>query len=399
MVLNALSLALGSPSFGGGLFQAGQQAGQQGMMSGYNESVKAAQEEEQRKLAMQNKGLLSAYGLGQNPGNSNPTQALGAIQEGTGVDAAKAIEMMQAGQQQAASTEEAAQKRRVAEQKAGITRSIAADLQARGQSSLAKYVASAGDMSQLPTELQKQVFKRLGMTDEEALKAVSTEGKLATDMGFVPGSAAFQQKVTDLSSAVPAEGQTADRFTALSKALKTTVDLSKHEKIRNAIIANESSGMSGSEYLQESTLTDLFDSNQRAIAAISMFRGSESLYRRLRNVVSRGFTGEAIEVTAEDRDALIYAAYRQQMDTVGQKVDSMAPILKFNETEASNFKTAFGVSPQAEEWASRFEERFKKPTGEPKPDIQSLKGQGYVEKVDANGNRAMVGPNNEIVPL
>lgn len=354
MPLNALSYALGRPTFGGGLFQVGQQAGQQGAFAGYNQSVMAEQERLKQEEQMQQKGLLSAYGLGNNPGNSNPMQALAAIQEGTGVDAAKALTMMQAGQQQASSTAANAEKRRVAEQEAGITRALTNMLgDDPANARLRQVVAQAGNIKQLPDSLQKILWSRAGLKEEDVLTAVSTQGKLAQDMGYVPGTAAFRDQVAKLAQ--PKAGEAKFNADAAFAGLDLTnpADIDKAETIalnnnqpslanslrfrKNEQIASnqgvdikdvmetassidpaftgyqehysiaervlqevDNSNLAGATALIERLVTSTAPNDLKAVAELNRFRGSKSVGRRVADWVSQGFTGELTDATLDD---------------------------------------------------------------------------------------------------
>ena len=80
MPLDALSVALGRPSFGGGLFQVGQQAGQQGAFKGFNESLQRQQGAERSYMGLLKAGEEGVAGQVASQYNINP-QRMEQMQE------------------------------------------------------------------------------------------------------------------------------------------------------------------------------------------------------------------------------------------------------------------------------------------------------------------------------
>jgi hypothetical protein len=122
MFSNSLIQGLINPSFGDSLSQVG-------MLAGSYDRRRRQKQEEEAKLAaekmqqqQQQTALMSAYGMGQNPGGSNPTAAMAAMAQSIpGLQAKDLIAMQQAGVQTEQAKEAKGNEVRVANAKKAIS--------------------------------------------------------------------------------------------------------------------------------------------------------------------------------------------------------------------------------------------------------------------------------------
>ena len=246
------------------------------------------------------------------------------------------------------------------EVKTAFTNSLSTALQTNGQTTAASLVAKIPDFDSIPAAAQERFLALAGITDpEDAKKALSTEGKLAADMGFVVGTPAFQEQVkkqTDVTN----QGLDAEALNAIRTVLSDTVDIKQTHRINDAVIAMESSGLEGADALQENALLDLIGDKGRAVEAVRRFSESAGLVPRLSNSLSMWLTGEKTETNKNDREMLLYAALKMQENALDTAVYNTLPAIKgINEKQGEAIRNVYSFPEPTQEWVRRFEKKYK----------------------------------------
>ena len=246
------------------------------------------------------------------------------------------------------------------EVKTAFTNSLSTALQTNGQTTAASLVAKIPDFDSIPAAAQERFLALAGITDpEDAKKALSTEGKLAADMGFVVGTPAFQEQVkkqTDVTN----QGLDAEALNAIRTVLSDTVDIKQTHRINDAVIAMESSGLEGADALQENALLDLVGDKGRAVEAVRRFSESAGLVPRLSNSLSMWLTGEKTETNKNDREMLLYAALKMQENALDTAVYNTLPAIKgINEKQGKAIRNVYSFPESTKEWVTRFEKKYK----------------------------------------
>jgi hypothetical protein len=285
-------------------------------------------------------------------------------------------------QAEAAAKAKAAQDKLNAQQ--GFKTTIVSSLDSNGQTRFGNLVRNVPDVSALPAEVQKRILTAAGITSpEDQNKAMSTQGKLAMDMGYKVGTPEFQEAVAKLARAETA-GTPAEAFNAIHSAVKDTVDLEKTRKINDAVTAVASGGKAGAEALQENTIIDLFGSKLRAEASVRRFAQSASLPRRIVDSVSQWATGEKTQLTLEDREAIIYASMKMQEESINTAVFNSAPALGIEEGLVPSVRAVYEFPKYSNEWAERYEKKYKNETSKEETDYVNQ----YLEEARRNRNAA-----------
>ena len=133
------------------------------------------------------------------------------------------------------------------EGKTAFTNSLSTALINNKQLSAANLVSNLPDFDSIPAAAQERLLALAGITDpKDAEKALSTEGRLATDMGFVVGTPAFREQVAKLAD-IENQGLDAEALTSIRAVLSDTVDIKQTHRINDAVIAMDSSGLEGAD--------------------------------------------------------------------------------------------------------------------------------------------------------
>ena len=252
---------------------------------------------------------------------------------------------------------EAAKKQKQTESSAFKT-SLVTALTKRNQTSLADIVSKIPNFENLPAEAQNRILSAAGITDpEDQKKAVSTYGKVAADMGFIPGTAAFNDKVAELNN-VGNQANVAEGFKAIHGAVKDTVDLQKSIGLNDAVTALNLGGKAGAETLQVNAILELFGNPTKANAAVIRFGESASIPRRVVDSVSKWSLGKSSAITLEDREYIVYAALQMQKQALDGAVANSATALNIKEDEARAIRDFYNSPKATTEWEKRFEAKY-----------------------------------------
>lgn len=187
-----------NPSYGQGLFQAGQSAGQ--LAAGVPQQARAAQEQQRLREQQQQAGLLSAYQMGTDPGGSNPAAAMAAIAQGTGASAPDLVSMMEAGRGQRAAVKEsdteAAKRRALSQYLTAQNRNDLAGLAEQGVVTSANY---KDFMNKPVSEVASMSFNNVGtFKDEEGNYYQGTTTRN-------PSTGAVQNVLSPITPGAPAQ--------------------------------------------------------------------------------------------------------------------------------------------------------------------------------------------------
>lgn len=253
-------------------------------------------------------------------------------------------------------------------------------LSQKGQEGYSNLISQVPDFGALPNEVQKRVLTAAGIVDEgEQAMARSPEGKRSMDRGFIPGTKEFQEDVTRQMKVLNSEASV-EAFNAISGVVNQQVDSKKTHKINDAVTAISSSGLAGSEALQENTIIDLFGSALRAEAAVKRFGSSASLPRRVTDSISLWATGSKTNLTNEDREAIIYSAIKMQEAALDSAVNNSAQALSVDEKLIPNVRAVYSFPSYTQEWVDRYEKKYSETKQKPSSAPERV-------RYDAQGNR------------
>lgn len=378
MFSQSLIQGLINPSYADKLGTAGMLAGSMPDRLRLEREERAKEEAEKLQAMQQQSALMSAYNMAQQPGGSNPSAAMAAMQQGVpGLKAKDMIAAATAGSDVAAQERERKKEELANSSQAAFMVSLSDQLRANGQASFASVVDKVPNLEVLPAAAQERILAAAGITDpEEQQKAQSPEGKLAADMGFVLGTPDFRNKVEELATA--STGVNPDAFQAINAAVKSNVDLKRNSLLNNAVVASSSTGSAGSESLQENTILELFGNVSKAQDAVRRFASSTSLGRNIWDGAVKVVTGNKSQATKEERDAILYAAIKIQEEALESTVNSAAAAMNVTPEDAVNIRKVYFLPESTKEWARRFEEKNFKP--------KESTGNNRI-RYDAQGNR------------
>lgn len=236
--------------------------------------------------------------------------------------------------------------------------SLVKTLTDKKQTGLANIVRNIPDFDKLPAEAQNRILSAAGITSiEDQQKALSPQGKLAADMGFIPGTQDFYDKVEQISKFENQTGS-AEVLKSFTSAVNTLVPLEKTAQVNNAVVALAQGDKPGADTIQLEAIMAIAGSKQRAEAAYKRLEQSASIDERVANLISKFFTGEVTELTFEAREFLVYSALQQQKQALDQVVSNTATTLSVPENKVKSIRALFDFTDSTKEWQSRFEKKY-----------------------------------------
>lgn len=366
-----------NPGYSEGLFSGAQAMGQRmaGVPTEQEQAeikrVRLEQQAQQEAALKRSQGLLTGNLLGASDEMLQPSVNAALATGVAPTDVNSMLNQRRTAQEAQADkqeqTDKARQEQIVAEQNKAVLSTIQERLVANNQPALAQLTGKIANIDQLAPELQKVIYNRAGFTEEDTQKALSTEGKLAQDMGFVPGTPEFTEQVRKNAQTIDS-GVAPAQLKEVTAAVSARLDPKRSTLINDAVVA-VSSGGAGTEAITENAVLNIFESNTRAEAAVRRFSSSSSLGRRLADSVSMWLRGEKTEPTKEDREFLIYAASRQHMAELEQAYRPAALAAGMTGGQVRNIEDFYSYTTATKEWMARFEEKYltedKQETNEP----------------------------------
>ena len=236
--------------------------------------------------------------------------------------------------------------------------SLVTALTERNQKSLADIVSKIPNFENLPAEAQNRILSSAGITDPvEQKKALSSQGRLAADMGFIPGTQDFSNKVEQISKVENQTGS-AEVLKAFTSAVNTLVPLEKTAQVNNAVVALSQGDKPGADTVQLESIMAIAGSKQRAEAAYRRLEQSAAIDERISNSLNKFFTGTVSTPTFEAREFLVYSALQQQKQALDQVVSNTATTLSVPEDKVKPIRAMFDFTGSTKEWESRFENKY-----------------------------------------
>ena len=258
--------------------------------------------------------------------------------------------------------------------------SLVTALTERDQKSLADIVSKIPNFENLPAEAQNRILSAAGITDpEDQKKAQSSQGKLAADMGFIPGTEEFSNKVEQISQ-FESQAGSAEILKAFTSAVNTVVPLEKTSQVNNAVVALAQGDNPGANAIQLEAIMALAGSKQRAEAAYKRLEKSASIDERVANSLTEFFKGGVAEPTFEAREFLVYSVLQQHKQALDQVVSNAATTLSVPEDKVKPIRAMFDFTGSTKEWESRFENKYFPKT--------EKKGTPEVKSPDKSARRA-----------
>jgi len=262
--------------------------------------------------------------------------------------------------------------------------SLVNSLTNNNQKGLADIVSKIPNFENLPAEAQNRILSAAGITDpNEQKKALSTQGKLAADMGFIPGTEDFSKKVEQISKFENQTGS-AEVLKSFTSAVNTLVPLEKTAQVNNAVVALAQGDKPGANAIQLESIMALAGSKQRAEAAYKRIEKSASIDERIANSLTEFFKGGVAEPTFEAREFLVYSVLQQHKQALDQVVSNTATTLSLPEEKIKPIRAMFDFTGATKEWESRFEKRyFPNTEKEGTPEVKSPAKSERRARIDA----------------
>lgn len=366
-----------NPAYGQGLFQAGQlmgsapsrarEAEQQRNMALLEASAQGATERAEQ-LRQRQQGMLLGDALTGPQGIAQAAQQQ-AIQAGVPIADVVAASKERRAVQETAQQERAAQQQ--AKNTQGLKEVLATELETAGQTGYANVIRNVPDPSALPAEVQTRIFESIGMSADEGIKAMSPQGKLAFDMGYIPGTPEFQEVVGRMFTSENA-GKPVERINGAHSLVKDLADVERNQLLNQSVVAVTSRGKAGAEALSENAIVNLFGDKLRAEAAVRRFAGSTSIGRRISDSLRMWALGEKTETTADERKAILYAALKQQQEELQYAADRAAAVNNLDESETETLQSLYAFPETSQKFIDDFEKQYREENKSPaKPSASS----------------------------
>lgn len=284
----ALVRGLMYPTYGQGLFSAGSALGERaaGIPAAKSEAYKAQIAKAEALKQQQSAGMMGAYSLGVDPGQSNSTQALGALVQGAQLDPSQAIRAFEAGQAQRPKPKELSLK-----EEANLYQHFRPE-------SIPNWKAGKGPLVPL---------------GKEAKGPVSAHGKRLQDAGYKLGSDEFRSQMERYNNNLGRQ-TTVKEQSPLEQAEFLNDELRKdplwkdnQDRINKLTLAENRipdvmAGDSESIRLIERTVSELYNSDTRAASEIDRLMKGKGITRSFLDWASTALTGD---ISGDTKEILI----------------------------------------------------------------------------------------------
>ena len=175
--------------------------------------------------------------------------------------------------------------------------------------------------------------------DEGAYKPQSSFAKEAIDLGYAPGSEAFNQHILGRGKPRGAITPTVDRI-----AKDPSIDRKRLDKARDAYSTISGlDGQAGSSQIALQSLRELFPGGPRAVAEMTAFAKSKSLPRRVSDAVDMWASGELTNATMQDYKDISRVIYEFEADQARSTVNRNIELDGLDEEDAQRVREYFAV--------------------------------------------------------